>query len=61
MGLRTIDETGIVAFNPVTILRDTPEGVWLAGLPDRADVIVVGQEFVRAGVEAAPTFREADQ
>ncbi|MEP3637035.1 MAG: efflux RND transporter periplasmic adaptor subunit, partial [Paracoccaceae bacterium] len=41
--------------------RDTPEGVWLAGLPETANVIVVGQEYVRAGVKTAPTFREATQ
>ena len=61
LGLRTIDDSGLVAFVPVSLLRDTPKGVWLTGLPDQADVIVVGQEYVRAGVVAEPTFREATQ
>ena len=61
LGLRTVDDEGLVGFNPVSIVRDTPEGVWLAGLPDTANVIVVGQEFVRAGVRAVPTFQEATQ
>ncbi len=61
LGLRTVDDTGVVAFNPVTVVRDTPDGVWLAGLPDAANVIVVGQEYVRAGVATAPTFREVTQ
>lgn len=36
-------------FAPVEILRDEPEGVWVAGLDDVAEVIVVGQEFVTDG------------
>ncbi|MEP3844159.1 MAG: efflux RND transporter periplasmic adaptor subunit [Paracoccaceae bacterium] len=61
LGLRIVDDAGVVAFNPVSVVRDTPEGVWLAGLPETANVIVVGQEYVRAGVKTAPTFREATQ
>ena len=36
-------------FMPVTLLRDTPDGVLVTGLPDRADVIVRGQEYVTEG------------
>ena len=36
-------------FYPVAILRDMSDGVWVTGLPDTAQVIVVGQEFVRDG------------
>lgn len=61
LGLRTLDDNSVVQFMPVAMLRDTAQGVWLTGLPKRADVIVVGQEFVTAGVKVAPTFREATQ
>jgi len=61
LGLRTLDPDSIVTFIPVTVLRDTTQGVWLTGLPDEADVIVVGQEFVTAGVRVAPTFQEQTQ
>ena len=61
LGLRIVDDSGTVAFNPVSLVRDTPEGVWLSGLPDEANVVVVGQEYVRAGVRTAPTFREVTQ
>ena len=37
------------------------EGVWLAGLPQEADVIVVGQEYVRDGVAVVPSFEELTQ
>ncbi|MEP5632658.1 MAG: efflux RND transporter periplasmic adaptor subunit [Tateyamaria sp.] len=61
LGLRTLDENSVVQFVPVNMVRDTVEGVWLTGLPDRADVIVVGQEFVTAGVKVAPTYQERTQ
>jgi multidrug efflux system membrane fusion protein len=47
---------GRARFAPVEILRDSRHGVWVAGLPETARVIVVGQEFVRDGraIEARP-------
>ncbi|MET4103162.1 multidrug efflux system membrane fusion protein [Roseovarius sp. MBR-78] len=61
LGLRVVEEGNRVAFTPVTLLRDTPVGVWLTGLPERADIIVIGQEYVRAGVTVAPVYRELGQ
>ena len=54
LGVRAA-EGGVVAFYPVTIIQDLRDGVWLAGLPDRLDVIVRGQEFVRAGSAVTAT------
>lgn len=48
------------AFAPVTLLRDTAEGVWVTGLPETADVIVVGQEYVTEGTLITVTYREDD-
>jgi len=48
LGVRAV-ENGKVAFYPVTILKDTREGVWASGLPPKIDIITVGQEFVQAG------------
>ena len=44
IGIRTIDQDNIVQFNYVEVLADTEDGVWVTGLPNRAAVIVVGQE-----------------
>jgi len=44
-------------FVPVTLVRDTIDGVWITGLPAQADVIVIGQEYVRHGVRVAPTYQ----
>jgi multidrug efflux system membrane fusion protein len=61
LGLRVIDGDGMVSFQKVQLLRDTVDGVWLTGLPEKLDVIVVGQEYVTAGVQVAPTFQELSQ
>lgn len=48
LGVRAVaDET--VAFHPITILRDTRDGVWVTGLPAKVEIIVLGQEYVKAG------------
>ena len=61
LGVRALAENNIVKFVPVTLIRDTMQGVWVSGLPEQANVIVVGQEFVIAGVVVNPTFAEAAQ
>ena len=61
MGVRIVTEEQTAQFVPVTLLRDTPNGVWLAGLPDKADVIIIGQEFVTDGVRVEPAFQEVSQ
>ncbi|SDN28279.1 membrane fusion protein, multidrug efflux system [Lutimaribacter pacificus] len=58
LGVRVVGAENRVEFAPLTLIRDTAEGVWVTGLPDAAQVIVVGQEYVRAGVLVDPTFRE---
>ena len=61
LGIRSVTPDNIVQFLPVTYLRDTVDGVWLADLPDQVDIIVVGQEFVTDGVPVTPTLREDAQ
>lgn len=61
LGVRTLDAEAKALFYPVSILRDTRDGVWVSGLPDQVSVIIVGQEYVVDGVQTAPTYREATQ
>jgi multidrug efflux system membrane fusion protein len=61
LGVRLVDADRHAIFAPVTLLRDTVDGVWLTGLPDEADVIVVGQEFVTDGTAVDPTWRDGSQ
>ncbi len=54
LGVRAVEDNKVV-FYPVTILSDSREGVFVAGLPPKVDIITVGQEYVQSGqlVEAA--------
>ena len=54
LGVRAAED-GVARFHPVTIMRETPDGVWVGGLPPRVDIIVIGQEFVREGRPVAAT------
>jgi len=58
LGVRLVGDGNLTVFAPVQLLRDTVQGVWVTGLPDAADVITVGQEYVVEGVEVAPSFQE---
>jgi multidrug efflux system membrane fusion protein len=63
VGIKILDAQGRATFVPANIARSSPEGVWLVGLPDPAQVITVGQGFVRAGqlvrAETLPPAPEA--
>lgn len=54
VGVKVVDDEGQVQFLPIEIVDDTPEGMWISGLPERSRVITVGQEFVRDGQQVRP-------
>ncbi|HEX3945500.1 MAG TPA: efflux RND transporter periplasmic adaptor subunit [Rhizomicrobium sp.] len=60
VGVRTV-QSGIVHFQPVNIVSDGPDGMWVTGLPTGTSVITVGQEFVAEGsrVKAVPAGARA--
>jgi len=61
LGVRLVSDRLTASFFPVTILRDSPDGVFVGGLDEAANVIVVGQEFVTDGVPVIPTYQEGRQ
>ncbi len=56
VGIKIINDDGEVEFVVADIALSTSSGVWLAGLPETATIITVGQGFVNSGavVEAVP-------
>ena len=58
LGLRVVDEDGLVSFEPAQILRDTADGIWLGGLPDEINAITLGQEFTREGAYVRVTWAD---
>ena len=61
LGVRLVGNDNAAVFAPISVLRDTTEGIWVSGLEEDVAVIVVGQEFVTDGVPVTPTYREASQ
>ena len=49
VGVRTVDEESRVRFNAVQLVDDTPDGLWVAGLPPTIKLITVGQDYVIEG------------
>lgn len=50
IGLRLVTAEDVVQFAAVSVLEETADGVWVTGLPDRADIITTGQDFVSDGM-----------
>lgn len=56
IGIKIVDDSNVVRFVPVTIIADRPGGIWVAGIPDKAILITVGQDFVADGETVNPVF-----
>ena len=56
LGVKIVNEAGLVEFHTADVAMSSSEGVWIAGLPYSATIITVGQGFVNEGVvvEAIP-------
>ena len=58
LGVKTVAEDMTVEFHPIQVVRAQIEGIWVTGLPDKADVITVGQGFVSEGETVNPRPEE---
>lgn len=61
VGVKTVTDDNVVEFHEVDLISDSPDGIWLGGLPRRIRLITVGQEYVRPGetVEPVPQGEDA--
>ncbi len=51
VGIKILDDKNKVVFFPVEKVKDTIDGMWVTGLPNNANIIVTGQEYVAVGQE----------
>ncbi|MGC1505277.1 MAG: efflux RND transporter periplasmic adaptor subunit [Sulfitobacter sp.] len=58
LGVKTVDADNRVAFFPIEVVRAQIDGIWVTGLPERADVITVGQGYVNESEVVAPAAQE---
>lgn len=63
LGVRVVEQDGKVVFIPVEIADDEQQSMWVTGIPDKARLIVQGQDFVREDqiVEAVPAEQQSAQ
>jgi multidrug efflux system membrane fusion protein len=60
MGVMTVGPENLAGFVPVQITRSEPDGVWVTGLPEAANIIVVGQGYVSAGQKVEAVFGQQE-
>ncbi|SFC35360.1 efflux RND transporter periplasmic adaptor subunit [Pseudoalteromonas denitrificans] len=56
IGVKTINDKNEVVFSPINVVKSTADGIWMSGLGDEANVITLGQGFVRIGDIVEPVF-----
>ena len=55
IGVKSVNNNNIVEFLPIKIIEDTNDGIWVTGIPNLSNLIVIGQGFVENGQEVAVT------
>lgn len=58
VGIKSVKDS-IVQFTPIEIIKSESDGIWLTGLGDKIDLIILGQGFVRAGDKVEAVFDES--
>ncbi len=58
IGVKIVDAQNKVQFQKITILADEPDSMWILGLPEQANIIVVGQDYVIPGQTVKPVFED---
>lgn len=60
IGVRAVDSDDVVVFHPIEILSDDLGGIWVSGLPQRARIVTVGQDFVTEGQQVVARPETSD-
>ena len=46
VGIKIVNKNNLVEFFPIEIVSDTNNGMWISGIPNNSNIIIVGQEYV---------------
>ncbi len=58
VGVRYVDASDTVRFTEVTVVDDSEDGIWVTGIPEGANLLAAGQDFLREGVKVKPQRAE---
>lgn len=59
LGVKAVTEENKVKFYPIEVARAQIDGIWVTGLPETANLIVVGQGYVSDGETVRPQITNA--
>jgi membrane fusion protein, multidrug efflux system len=59
IGVYYLDVGGVIGFAPADIVDESPDGVWVTGLSDEAQLVAEGQDNITTGLRVTPVVREA--
>ena len=54
LGVRLVGSDNVVAFAPINVIDETPEGAWVTGLPQQTTLVAMGQDYLNDGVKVNP-------
>ncbi|MEZ5953012.1 MAG: efflux RND transporter periplasmic adaptor subunit [Hyphomonas sp.] len=54
LGVRYVEADNTVRFVPVNVIDETPDGIWVSGLPQSVQLISLGQDYLSEGVTVKP-------
>lgn len=57
IGVKSVKDS-MVQFTPIEIIKSDSDGIWLTGLGEQVDIIILGQGFVRAGDKVDAIFEQ---
>ncbi|MBD1147584.1 efflux RND transporter periplasmic adaptor subunit [Pelagibacterales bacterium SAG-MED31] len=49
VGVKAVNDDNKVTFYPTKTIKDTIDGMWVSGLPEKVNLIVSGQEYISIG------------
>lgn len=54
LGVRKVLADNTVAFAPIQVIDETPEGAWVTGLTGKTTLVAIGQDYLNDGVKVTP-------
>ena len=58
IGVKSVNDDGIVEFHAITIVQTTQNGAWVTGVDEDTSIIGLGQGFVNPGEKVTPVMTE---
>jgi multidrug efflux system membrane fusion protein len=54
--IRVLDNERVVKSYKVTVIGESAQGMWVAGLPEQVVLVTVGQNYIIEGEQVEPSF-----